>query len=373
MKSVLFFAVLLLFLAACHKDTTPVLEEIPPGELVPNLPEQPYSYDDFTPPPHLTGLVYDFFNSTPTNNPVTNEGATLGRVLFYDKKLSENNTVSCASCHFQQHAFSDPDQFSEGLYGEFTTRNSMAIINAFMGFRFFWDLRANGLEEQALMPIQHPVEMNMELTELVNKLTEIDYYPELFEAAFGTAVITEDQIALALSQFMRSIYSVNSKFDIGIQSNFVNYTAQELRGRDLFFNDDRTNCNNCHQTYYFFDTGGHNNGSDSIYIDEGLFTITGNPNHVGFFNTPTLRNIEYTAPYFHDGRFATLEDVVEFYNSGMNAHVNLDERLTTDGLIGGPPRQMNLTTIEKAALVAFLKTLSEPSILTEERWSDPFE
>ena len=373
MKAILFLVALVFLLIACNKDKTPTLEIIPTEELTPTLPGELYPYDDFSPPPHLTGQAYDLFNTTPSNNPITNEGATLGRVLFYDKNLSENNTISCASCHLQENAFSDPNQFSEGLYGELTSRNSMAIINSFMGFRFFWDLRANGLEEQSLMPIQHPVEMNMDLSALEDKLSAIAYYPELFEAAFGTEEVTQERISLALSQFMRSIYSVNSKFDIGIQSNYSNYTTQELEGKDLFFADARTNCNNCHQTYYFFDTGAHNKGLDSVYTDEGLFAITGNPNHVGFFKTPTLRNIEHTAPYFHDGRFATLEEVVEFYNSGIQSHANLDERLTTDNLIGGPPRQMNLTIAERAALVAFLKTLSEPSLLTNERWSDPFQ
>jgi cytochrome c peroxidase len=341
---------------------------------IPTLPDTPFQYDDFAPHPHLTGQVYDFFNSTPNSNPVTVEGATLGRVLFYDKQMSFNNTVACASCHNQEHAFGDPEQFSTGLNGELTGRHSMAIVNPFMGFRFFWDNRANGLEQQALMPIEHPVEMGMDLDDLEVKLAGLDYYPALFEAAFGDSTITQDRVSKALAQFMRSMYSIDSKFDEGIMSNYANFTAQELEGKDLFFSDSRTNCNNCHQTYYFFDPSAHNNGSESNYSqDEGYGAITGDADDIGKFKTATLRNIEYTAPYFHDGRFATLEDVVNFYNSGIQPHPNLDDRLTTNGQIGGPPKTMNLSPAEVSALVAFLKTLSEPAFLTKERWSNPFE
>lgn len=345
---------------------------VPPA--VPTLPDTPFPYDDFTPHSYLTGQAYDLFNSTPGNNPVTIEGATLGRVLFYDKQMSANNSVSCASCHQQEHAFGDPEVFSTGLNGELTARHSMAIFNPFMGFRFFWDFRANGLEEQALMPIEHPIEMEMDLNDLEVKLAGLDYYPSLFEDAFGDTSITQDRISLALAQFMRSIYSIDSKFDEGQVSNFANFTPQELQGKDLFFADSRTNCNNCHQTYYFFDASAHNNGSESDYsADEGLGGFTGDPDHIGLFKTPTLRNIEYTAPYFHDGRFATLEEVINFYNTGIQGHPNLDDRLTTNNQVGGPPKQMNLSPTEVDALVAFLKTLSEPALLTKERWSDPFE
>lgn len=358
-------------IVACKKDKVPVLEQMDPL-VYPDLPATPFSYSDFVAPSYMTGQVYTMFSSTPINNPVTDEGATLGRVLFYDKHLSANDKISCSSCHQQEYAFTDPSQFSEGLHGQLTARSSMAIINSFMGFRYFWDLRANSLEEQSLMPIQHPVEMDMTLDALVLKLDTIPYYPALFENAFGTTEITAERISMALSQFMRSIYSVNSKFDQGMENNFADYTAQELWGKDLFFVDSRTECNSCHQTYYFFDPSPHNNGSESVYTDEGVGGNSGIASQIGKFKTPTLRNIEYTAPYFHDGRFATLEEVIQFYNSGIQQNPNLDDRLTTDGQIGGSPVQMNLTQDEIDALVAFLKTLSEPALLTNERWSDPF-
>ncbi len=374
MKWLLLLLVFVGIFLSCKKDKIqPVVEETVDELLMPTLPSTPFAYDDFVPHDYLTGQAYDLFNTTPSDNPVTNHGATLGRVLFYDVQLSKNNTIACASCHQQEYGFSDPEQFSTGLYGQATDRHSMPIINLFMGFRFFWDMRANGLENQALMPIEHPVEMDMDLTALTEKIGSLAYYPELFNSAFGTPEITEDRISRALSQFMRSIYSIDSKYDQGMQTNFANYTAQELMGKDLFFLDARTNCNNCHQTHYFFNPSPRNNGSELVYTDEGVAGISGNPNEVGFFKIPTLRNIEYTAPYFHDGRFSTLEEVVEFYNSGMQAHPNLDERLTTNAEIGGPPRQMNLSQEEKDALVAFMKTLSEPAFLTKERWSDPFK
>ena len=369
MRSVFLLICLGILFVSCKKE--PVVSSV--GMPYPKLPATPFSYDDFDAPSYLQGGVYDFFNSTPGSNPITKEGATLGRVLFYDKQLSKNNTVSCASCHHQDKAFTDGLVGSIGLYGEATSRNSMAIVNSFMGFRFFWDQRAVGLEELALMPIQHPVEMDMSLDELEIKLTKLPYYSKLFDQAFGDPTITRDRIALALAQFMRSIYSISSKYDEGVETNFANYTAQELQGKDLFFVDARTNCNNCHQTHYFFDSTPHNNGLESNYVDQGVGGLTGNSSNFGKFKTPTLRNIAHTAPYMHDGRFSSLEEVVEFYNSGIQPHVNLDDRLTTNGVIGGPPRQMNLTPQEKEALVAFLKTLSDPSLFTNERWSNPFE
>lgn len=369
MRSAILIICLGILSVSCKKQ--PVITGM--GIPSPKLPAVPFSYDDFVPPSYMQGGVYNFFNSTPANNPVTKEGATLGRVLFYDKQLSKNNTISCASCHHQNRAFTDGLVGSVGLYGEVTTRNSMPIVNAFMGFRFFWDQRADGLEELALLPIQHPVEMDMTLEALEIKLQKIPYYTKLFDQAFGDPTVTSDRIALALSQFMRSIYSTNSKYDVGVETNFANFSPQELEGKDLFFADARTNCNNCHQTHYFFDPSPHNNGLESNYADQGVGLINGNPSSFGKFKTPMLRNIEYTAPYMHDGRFATLEEVIEFYNSGIQPHINLDDRLTTNGVIGGPPRQMNLTVQERAALVAFLKTLSDPGLLVNERWSDPFD
>lgn len=373
-KELKFFVLLIVavtIMYACKKDKVQVVEEFDYAR--PSLPVTPYTYSDFSAPSYMQGGAYNFFNSTPSNNPVSDHGATLGRVLFYDKQLSSNNKIACANCHKQEYAFSDPEQLSEGLYGELTGRHSMAIINPFMGFRYFWDQRAVGLENQALLPIQHPVEMDMNLDTLVVKLSKLDYYPELFKNAFGDDLITSDRIAKALAQFMRSMYSVTSKFDDGMSNNFSNFTSEELLGKDLFFNTNRTNCSSCHNTYYFFNTSALCNGSESDYsLDEGLGGITGNPAHVGKFKVPTLRNIEYTAPYFHDGRFATLEDVINFYDHGIQSHPNLDDRLTADYTVGGPPRNMALTQEEVSALVAFLKTLSDQNFISNVRWSDPF-
>lgn len=356
---------------ACKKDKVEIIEEFDYPR--PTLPSSPYTYSDFVAPAYMQGGAYTFFYSTPGDNPVTDHGATLGRVLFYDKQLSRNNTIACASCHKQEYAFGDPDQFSEGLYGGLTSRHSMSIINPFMGFRFFWDHRANGLENQSLMPIEHPVEMDMNLDSLVVKLSALDYYPELFKNAFGDELISTDRISRALSQFMRSLYSVSSKFDEGMVNNFSNFSAEELQGKDLFYDTDRTNCGSCHFTYYFFSPSALCNGSESDYsADEGLGGFTSDPSQIGKFKVPTLRNIEYTAPYFHDGRFATLEEVLSFYSNGIQSHPNLDDRLTTNFNVGGPPRTMDFTPEEISALVAFLKTLSDPNFLTNERWSDPF-
>ncbi|WP_445750098.1 cytochrome-c peroxidase, partial [Polaribacter sp.] len=323
-------------------------------------------------------------DNTPTNNPITNEGATLGRVLFYDKSLSANGTIACASCHKQDKGFSDDEVLSIGFEGGFTGRHSMTLINArfYQRGRFFWDERASTLEEQVLMPFQDPVEMGMTLDEVVSNVEKQSYYPELFESAFGSKEITADKISKALAQFVRSIVSFNSKYDQGRAlvnapgANFSNFTAQENMGKNLFFQTIPNGggaCFGCHTTEAFISAnpGPQNNGLDAISTtDTGAGAVFSNPIFVGRFKTSTLRNIELTAPYMHDGRFATLEEVVEHYNSGIQAHPTLSPALT-DG--NGNPIRLNFTETEKAALVAFLKTLTDTSVSSNEKWSNPFK
>src|SRR6185503_4153778 len=260
-------------------------------------------------------------DNMPATNVTTDAGATLGRVLFYDKRLSTNQTVSCSSCHQRQRGFSDPRQFSVGFNGGLTGRNSMGLSNArwYQRRHFFWDERANTLEDQVLQPIQNAVEMGMTLGALTNRLAAEPYYTNLFARTFGSPDVTSDRISRALAQFVRSIVSVQTKYDIGASNNFANFTPQENLGRQIFLGQvGNATCAACHGTDNFVPGPAlNNNGLEFPYVDLGVGGITGNPADDGKFKVPSLRNIELTGPYMHDGRFATLEEVVEFYNSGV--------------------------------------------------------
>ena len=378
----------LFVLVACNKDDFRfppiVIEEL-------NLPEMPFDYVTVNLPAHLTTNVLQGpgqnaavdNDNTPSDNPTTNEGATLGRVLFYDKNLSANGTISCASCHKQEHGFSDDAVLSLGFDGGNTRRHSMSLVNAtwYGRARFFWDERAATLEDQVLMPFQDPVEMGMTLDQVVSTVQSKLYYPELFYNAFGTAEVTEDRIAKALAQFVRSIVSVDSKYDQGRAmvniptNNFPNFTASENNGKRIFFlpkNLGGGGCIGCHSTEAFInpDNGTTNNGLDiESTNDLGVFEAIPNPAFYGTFKVPSLKNIELTAPYMHDGRFATLEEVVEHYNSGIQNHPNLSPALKD---ANGLPIRLNLSEQEKTDLVNFLKTLTDESIALDERFSDPF-
>ncbi len=335
-----------------------------------------YAEDDL--PPHFRqilpgGTVTDSDN-TPIDNPLTNSGATLGRVLFYDPRLSANDSTSCASCHLQETGFSDSLTRSIGFEGALTNRHSMGLSNArfYSSGHFRWDEQAEQLEDQALLPIQDAGEMGMTLPDLVDKLSAEPFYAPLFEAAFGSSQITSERIALALSQFVRSMVAYSSKFDTafagGGPPNFQGvFTAQEFIGLQLFqpvpgATVQSVGCNRCHTTVAQIGDQASNTGLDATITDVGA----GN----GRFKVPSLRNIAVGAPYMHDGRFNTLAEVVEFYNSGVQANPNLDPRLRAGP--GGPPLRLNLTTQEKAALVAFLTTLTDERLLTERMFSDPF-
>lgn len=343
------------------------------------LPTVPHNYANPVLPPNF--LVAPIVNqdNTPPDNPVTDAGATLGRALFYDKRLSMNQTISCSSCHQQEHGFSDPKKFSVGFEGGLTGRNSMGLSNAryYQREHFFWDERAATLEDQVLQPIQNAVEMGMTLPLLRERLSVEPYYTNLFTQAFGTSEITDRRISRALAQFVRSILSTKSKYDAGVPVRFANFTAQENLGRQIFLGQvGRATCVACHGTDNFVPGPNiNNNGLENPYVDKGLGGVTGLARDEGLFKVPSLRNIELTAPYMHDGRFATLEEVVEFYNSGVVNHPNLSPPLrvpTPPGMPPGPPLRLNLTATEKAALVAFLKTLTDPTLASDAKYSDPF-
>jgi cytochrome c peroxidase len=342
------------------------------------LPGTPYNYANPILPAHLLTPQILAQDNTPAANPTTHAGATLGRVLFYDKRLSANQTISCASCHQAEHGFSDPRQFSVGFGGGLTGRNSMGLTNAryYLRENFFWDERAATLEDQVLMPIQDGVEMGMSLDLLVQRIDAEPFYDELFTAAFGTAEVNSTRISQALAQFVRSILSGSSKYDTGVPLGFSNFTALENQGRQIF-QGAIGGCATCHGSDNFVPGNNiFNNGLENPYVDKGVGEVTGLAADEGFFKVPSLRNIELTGPYMHDGRFATLEQVVEFYNSGVVDHPNLSPQLRLPpgppGSPPPPPRRLNLTLQQKAALVAFLKTLTDTSVTTHPKFSDPF-
>lgn len=371
------------------KIPTPSEDEILARTL--NLPANPFNYIPVfpahfttnTPGPLPTSILG--LDNTPVNNPLTNEGAQLGRVLFYDKNLSKNGTISCASCHVQAKGFSDDRVLSKGFLNGNTRRHSMTLVNSrfYQRGRFFWDERAATLEAQVLMPFQDAVEMGMTLSEVVDAVKSKEAYPILFKRAFGSDEITSDKISKALAQFVRSIVSYSSKYDIGRASSpnlgapFANFTTEENTGKQLFLqpvSNGGFGCFGCHTTEAFVSAnpGPQNNGLDLITtIDNGAGeTFPNNQNFAGAFKTSSLRNIELTAPYMHDGRFATLEEVVEHYNSGIKAHPNLAPALRNPN---GTPLQFNMTVAQKNALIAFLKTFTDNSVVTEIKWSNPFK
>jgi cytochrome c peroxidase len=366
-------------LIACKKNNDLVATE--PWADVLNLPSQPFNYTNITLPAYLSAPNITPQINTPANNAITDWGATLGRVIFYDKNVSLNRTISCASCHSQSTAFSDNLALSKGFLGGTTGRNSMGLTNArfYPNGRFFWDERAATLEIQTLIPIQDHVEMGMDLDTLVNRFKNLSYYPALFTKAYGDANISSDRIARSVSQFIRSIVSYESKYDAGRSTlavnaapptfNFSNFTAQENRGLQLFFTPQLA-CAACHGTETFTATMAKHNGLDITTTDRGFGAVSNNVANDGKFKVPSLRNVELTAPYMHDGRFATLEQVVEHYNSGIKNHPNLDPALKQPN---GLPKQLNLSIADKAALVAFLKTLTDTKMTADIKYANPFK
>lgn len=378
MKKLILIGAISLGLVACNKDrddnsgsvNTPTINE-------PILPSSLANYSQPNLPAYYQNGPVAGADNTPLGNPVSDAGATLGRVLFYEKQLSANGTISCGSCHQAINGFSDPATLSLGFENGLTGRHSMSLANSryYNNGAFFWDERASTLEAQVLMPIQDEVEMGLSLSDLVERLEGIEYYPALFTAAFGTDEINSDRVSRALAQFVRSMVSVNSKYDQGRAQvnnptdNFPNFTAQENRGKTLFF-DPAIACAACHGTDAFIAPGARNNGLDADNSsDLGRGGVTGVTAQEGVFKVGSLKNIEFTAPYMHDGRFSTLEEVIEHYNSGVQDNPNLSPPLR---LPGGGIRRLNLNANDKAALVAFLKTLSDDVLINDEKFGDPF-
>jgi len=341
------------------------------GLALPTLPSPAYRYDDAEVglPAHFRatagGPSVLSMDNTPAANPITDAGATLGRVLFYDPRLSISDAVSCGACHHQSLGFADALVFSLGFRGALTPRHAPGLSNArfYKPGRFFWDERAGTLEEQVLDPIQNDREMGMSLDALAIKLSVTPYYPALFDAAFGSPDITRDRISRALAQFTRAMVSGDSRYDRAFDANGVanfasTLTAQEIDGERVFR---QSGCGSCHTTVAQVGDAPHDNGLDAAPIDTGAGG--------GAFKTPSLRNVAVRPRFMHDGRFATLDEVVAFYDSGIQNDRGLDPRLRA---ADGTPKRLGLTSAERDALVAFLGALTDSSFLTSPRFSNPF-
>jgi cytochrome c peroxidase len=344
----------------------------PAARSILNLPAIPYRYANVTLPAHFTqpGRSHD---NTPPDNPLSDHGATLGRVLFYDTRLSANNTTSCASCHVQAHAFADPKRFSRGFHGAATDRRAMPLVNLryYEPARFFWDERAGNLEEMVLLPVESRIEMGQDIDRVVDMLAHDSIYPVLFARAFGDAQVTREKIGKALAQFVRAIVSYESRYDEGrarawsARGDFDNFTLQENRGKALFMR----NCSSCHMkdaNEHFFVPAPANTGlrRDDLNGDGGVGDVTLRDADLGSFKSPSLRNVAVTAPYSHDGRFATLDALIDHYSDNPIFDPNLGYTL--------PVGPLKFTTSEKAALIAFLKTLTDNVFLADPRFANPF-
>lgn len=362
---------------------------------VPLLPSELHDYDRVDIPEYIERSELDGLDTTPDDNPISNAGATLGRVLFYDRHLSKNNTTSCATCHEQKNGFTDPRRFSRGFNGGLTGRNSMSLANLrysnVNGLEpgFFWDERAATLEEQVLMPIQDEVEMGMKLPDLEKKLAKLPYYSSLFHAAFESEAVTSKRIGRALAQFVRSMLSFDSKFDRSRatpsgskKKNNPTMTEEEKLGESLFMvgvgGVNEFACQMCHVHPTFNMDMSHNIGLDRKYRDRGLGALNREsndpftPSNDGKFKAPSLRNIALSAPYMHDGRFMTLEQVIEHYSDGVHPHPNLTLAFAKRPANTKPTSGFGLKKREKEALVAFLKSLTDETFVNDPRFSDPF-
>lgn len=312
----------------------------------------------------------------PADNPLSREGVKLGRMLFYETMLSGNNTQSCASCHMQEFAFNDTARFSTGIEGLKGKRNAMSVFNmAWHTNAFFWDGRSQLLRHQALKPIQDPLEMKETLANVVSKLRASSIYPEQFKKAFGTSVIDTILIARALEQFMNSIVSNDSKYDRYLAGK-ATLTAEEERGRFLFFTEynpafpssSGADCQHCHGGNNFENDQYMNNGldNDAGISDPGRELVSKQSSDRARFKVPSLRNVELTPPYMHDGRFRTLEEVIDHYNL-VKQSATLDASFQQQ-LPGG----LKLSPSDKQALVAFLKTLTDYTLLSNPEYKSPF-
>jgi cytochrome c peroxidase len=294
----------------------------------------------------------------PADNPLTQEGVALGKKLFFDTILSGDETQSCASCHDPKKSFTDQQQFSNGVNDNLGTRNAMPLFNLAWNFdeRFAWDGKEFSLEKQALEPVTNPIEMHGNWENITKKLQNNLEYKDLFLRAFGTSIIDSTLVTKAIAQFERTLISGNSKFDKYLRGE-INLTPEEQNGFDVFMDESKGDCFHCHgsdNNPIWSDNKFHNNGLDNVFVDLGLGKITGDPKDNGKFKSPSIRNLAFTAPYMHDGRFATLEEVINHYSEGLKRSPTIDPLMKKVDEGG-----VHLSTQDKSNLKTFLQTLSD--------------
>jgi len=344
---------LLVAITACEPDEKVIDPGSSVGEPQPYILETPAGFPDM---------------DIPIDNPLTVEGVALGKKLFFDPILSLDNKQSCGSCHNQDFGFTDNgNATSEGVEGILGDRNAMAIINLGWDRHFFWDGRSLTLEEQAFEPVPNPIEMNISWPDALEKLNASDEYLALFKAAFGVTAIDSTNVVNAIAQFERTVISADSKYD-KVRRGQAQLNALEREGEAIFFSE-KGDCFHCHNFPFFTSGDFHNNGLQQVLLDVGRAGVTNNPLDQGKFKAPTLRNIAVTGPYMHDGRFETLEEVIDFYNSDVNQNSpTVDPLMLKSNRPGG---DLGLTPYEKEALVAFLNTLTDSTFLKDPAFSAP--
>jgi cytochrome c peroxidase len=335
---VMFFSLLFVSLSSCKKedDNKDIVFEVPA-----NFPSPTYNF---------------------SNNPVTKAGFELGRKLFYDPMLSRDNTISCGSCHIQTAAFTHHGHgLSHGIDDLLGKRNSPPVMNMAWSETFFWDGGVHNLDLVTPNPIENPVEMDLKFSVALDKVRNNSDYKKMFKAAFGSEEVTSAKFLQAMSQFMNMLVSANSRYDKYVRGEGETLSSDELEGLNLF----KQKCSSCHSTDLFTDNGFHNNGLSSTFPDSGRYNITLSANDLGKFKTPSLRNIEKTKPYMHNGSIGSLESVLNHYASGVKQSATLDPLLQQNGQLGIP-----MTEDEKAKIILFLKTLTDTEFLKDRRFSE---
>ena len=331
----------------------------------------------YKPTPYQLNIPSHFPDmNIPADNPMTVEGVELGRFLFYEKRLSGNDQMSCGTCHTPNTSFSDSAKYSTGIDGIQGNRNAMALINLGWDSFFFWDGRATSLEQQILEPVPNPIEMHLSWKKAISKLKKDTYYRNQFYKAFGVEDFDSTHAAKAIAQFIRTMISGSSKFDVmyKIENNkplnaseqAVNIDPEEWAGYDLFKSLNGADCFHCHNGPLMRVAKFSNNGLDFSFLDLGRGAITNNPNDHGKFKVPTLRNIALSAPYMHDGRFKNLDEVIEHYSSGIHASPTIDPLIEFSSQGG-----VQLDAQEKYLLKRFLMTLTDNTFINNPDFQDP--
>lgn len=344
---------LILFLLSCRKDKAEMITQ--------------WKYDTT---PYVLNLPDGFPPmEIPPGNPLTVKGVELGRHLFYEKRLSRTSTQACADCHFQFAGFSDTNQFSQGVTGAIGNRQAMVLQNLGYANNYFWDGRAATLEDQIFEPIRNPIEMDDNWPNVESKLQADTMYQRMFFEAFGINQVDSVHVSKAIAQFLRTLVSGNSRWDKWSRFELM-LTPDEFSGYDLFRDLTGADCFHCHphSSRLFTDHSYSNNGLDLVHLDNGLGSVSGSPTDNGKFKVPTLRNIEYSAPYMHDGRFNTLDEVIDHYSDHIEAASPNISPLIEFAASGG----VALTPTEKMQVKAFLKSLSDPEFINNPAFSSPF-